>query len=158
MTVPVGRSGLYALVDDRDYELVSGYVWNVMNRPNGVVYARRTYRDDDGRLREQRMHTLITGWTETDHINLDGLDNRRENLRKATHSQNCANRRKPKHGRTSMFKGVHWNTRRQLWIASIMVHKRGLFLGGYPSEIEAAVAYDAAAVKYFGEFALLNLA
>lgn len=155
--VPVGRDGLYALVDDQDYELVSGFTWLIMRRPKGVLYARSRYRDDVGKVREQRMHRLITGWPETDHINLNGLDNRRENLRQANRSQNCANRRKPTHGVTSRFKGVSWDLRNRKWLAMIMVHKRNIYLGRYLSELEAAKAYNDAAAKYFGEFALLNL-
>ncbi len=157
MKVPVGRDGLYALVDEQDYELVSGFSWFTMLRPNGVIYARRQFRGADGKRHEQRMHTLLTGWVETDHINLNGLDNRRENLREADRSQNCANRRKPSHGLTSTFKGVSWDSRRRMWQALIMVHKKNIYLGRHHSELEAARAYNDAAVKHFGEFALLNL-
>jgi HNH endonuclease len=93
---------------------------------------------------------------EIDHINGDCLDNRRENLRKATRSQNMANQ--PKIGGTwsSHYKGVTWFKQRQKWRAQIKIEGRNHHLGLFINEDDAAKAYDEAAFQAFGEFAHLN--
>jgi hypothetical protein len=101
------------------------------------------------------MHKLlIPGVSRIDHRNRDGLDNRRENLRPATQSQNMANSRS--RPGSSLFKGVSWIRRDRRWYASIMFNYRSISLGNYVSEIEAAKAYNAAAIRLFGEYARLN--
>jgi hypothetical protein len=90
-----------------------------------------------------------------DHKNGAGLDNRSENLRKATHSQNTHNSRKIKNT-SSQFRGVSFAKKRGLWETQITVERKKIFLGRFKNEIDAALAYDAAAKKYCGEFARLN--
>lgn len=87
-----------------------------------------------------------------DHINGDSLDNRIENLRAATHSQNSANKKTPKNN-TSGFKGVYYDKTRNRWEASIMVRGKREKLGRYKTPQEAAIAYRDAAVQHFGDFA-----
>ena len=101
-----------------------------------------------------RLVLLARHATLVDHINRDKLDNRRENLRYATQSQQNANKEKF-HGR-SRFKGVHrrWDGRK--WVAQIKVHNRRLSLGCFVDEEDAARAYNRAAREYFGEYACLN--
>jgi hypothetical protein len=91
-----------------------------------------------------------------DHHNHNGLDNRRFNLRLATDSTNQQNARKRITKTTSRFKGVDFVKATGKWRARIAVNGRRLFLGSFDSELEAALAYDAAARKYFGEYACLN--
>jgi len=101
------------------------------------------------------MHRLIMGnpqGMEVDHINGNGLDNRRCNLRVVTTSQNQANQH-ARRGRSS-FKGVF--KQRSRWRARIHVQQKGINLGSFLTEEEAARAYDAAALHYFGEHACLN--
>lgn len=99
------------------------------------------------------MHNLLTGWALVDHVNGDGLDNRRVNLRPATRSQNQGNRRKFL-STASQYKGVTpWAKDKARWIA---VCRRKKVLGVFNSEAEAALAYDAAARQEFGEYAALN--
>ena len=90
-----------------------------------------------------------------DHIDRNGLDNSRANLRPATRSQNCCNRKK-KPGCASKYKGVHINKKLGKWRAAIMFEGNRIFLGDFNTEIDAAQAYDAAAKLYHKEFASLN--
>ena len=92
-----------------------------------------------------------------DHINHNGLDNRKANLRPATSEENNRNRRKSiKRKCHSRFKGVNWNKDQQKWAARICFNRKTKFIGYFNDEIEAAKAYDNAALKYHGEFAVLN--
>jgi hypothetical protein len=142
--------GQWAVVDAADYELVSAFPWRAVRVTGGLVYA-------ETRLRGTRefMHRLIMEChpgEQVDHRNGNGLDNRRRNLRFATHHSNAANRRRVLSA--SGFKGV---TRRgERWRASIMVGKRFISLGSFATPEEAARAYDAAAIEHFGEFACTN--
>lgn len=161
-TVPLSgpaAAGLVALVDDGDYALVSQHRWFIKRdtRPgrDAGPYARANIRTTDGRKTTIGMHTLITGWPRVDHGNHDGLDNRRANLRPATRPQNAANAR-PQQGRSSRFKGVCWDRRTGRWQAKLAANYRSVFLGRFSDEAEAARAYDAAALRVWGEFACLN--
>jgi hypothetical protein len=147
--------GMVALVDPADAELVLRYTWRA-HHSHRTVYARRSLqRRPDGRRPQQYMHTLITGWPLVDHINGDGTDNRRSNLRKATVGQNNANVRK-RIGTSSQYKGVRWRTDTRRWQARIRAARELRHLGFFSDEMDAAVAYDDAARIAFGEFARLN--
>ena len=92
-----------------------------------------------------------------DHINRNSLDNRKANLRPATHAQNVQNRTKNRKGKySSKYKGVTWNCGHRLWQADIKFNGNHIFLGSFDSETGAAKAYDRAAKRYHGEFAVLN--
>jgi len=92
----------------------------------------------------------------TDHINHDGMDNRKDNLRAATHSQNMRHRKKCSGAMYSKYKGVSWKKKSRKWVAQITCEKKAIHLGYFRDEIEAAKAYDRAAIKYHGQFACLN--
>src|SRR6266702_4883120 len=159
-TIPLhgkNAAGRVALVDDADYELVMAHAWHVYehayeNRPrrNNGPYAHANIRQPGGGWIKVRMHRLITGWPRTDHVNHDGLDNQRANLRPATRSQNGANQR-PKTGYTSRYKGVYWPSAGPKWQAAIRVNGRPRKLGSFMVEEDAARAYDAAALAAWGE-------
>lgn len=149
-------SGLIALVDEADYErVVAAGRWHAA--PCGRhVYAQRSVRNPlTRRSTEERLHTFLTGWSLVDHANGDGLDNRRSNLREATHAQNSANSRLSRRS-TSGLKGVTWYKRTSRWRAHITVDQAQRHLGYFDDAAEAARAYDAAALEAFGEFAHIN--
>jgi hypothetical protein len=111
----------------------------------------------DGRLyRAHRVIWLImTGkWPtrQIDHRDMDRANNRWENLREATNGQNQANRRAYANSRSGV-KGVSWDKEKEKWRASIGVGGKVILIGRYDTIAEAKMAYDAAAIKYFGSFA-----
>jgi len=91
-----------------------------------------------------------------DHINQDGMDNRRANLRAVTYSQNMYHRRKRSGAKQSKYKGIYWRKKNRKWQVQITFEKKRIHVGYFRSEIDAAKAYDRAARKYHGEFASLN--
>lgn len=157
LAIPVGDH--VSLIDEADRELVEAYTWRPeYNRAADRVYAYTTIR-----RRAVRLHRLILAppkGIETDHINGNGLDNRRANLRPATTAENSRNIDKPRFrdGRpaSSKYKGVYFHRLARKWGAQIGVNYRRLHLGLYVSEVDAARAYNRAALHYFGEFARLN--
>lgn len=95
-------------------------------------------------------------WPEViDHIDKNKLNNRIENLRECTQRQNSLNQSGSRRS-TSKYKGVSWDKVNKKWLAQIMVHRRGKKLGRFVDELDAARAYNNAALQYFGEFAQLN--
>jgi hypothetical protein len=154
--IPLTR-GSVALVDDEDYDFLMQWKW-VESRGYAI---RRPYmgKKPNGQSRWGKtimMHRVINSTPEgldTDHINRDTLDNRRQNLRSATVSQNMGNQR-PQIGKTSSYKGVYLD--RGMWRAAIQCNKKGKKLGYFLTEEAAAIAYNEAAKKLFGEFARLN--
>lgn len=154
MTVEIPLpSGHVALVDDDDLLLVAGSPWHVHRGSSGILYAVWQPYLGGGRKGARKgrvfMHHRIApplGGMVTDHRNGDGLDNRRQNLRTCTQTQNVRNQR-PRAGR---LKGV--SAARN----GFQVRVAGRYLGYYQTDIEAALAYDHAAKQMFGEFARLN--
>lgn len=147
--------GLVALVDEADHEqVVAAGRWSA-HRDCNTFYATRNARRGDGSYAMVALHTFLTGWPLTDHINGDGLDNRRSNLRPATHAENMRNRRIGSNN-TSGFKGVSLNRRTGRWAACIVADGRRNWLGYHATPEAAARAYDAAARELHGEFAWLN--
>lgn len=155
-TIPLTQ-GKVALIDAADYERVSQYCWRLHER-GGNFYARRAIRVASRKYRYQTLHRfLLDDPSECfiDHINHDGLDNRRSNLRLATPSQNMYNRR-PNRDTSSEYKGVSYAADRGLWRAEIRANGARLNLGQYEAPEDAARAYDSAARRLHGAFAALN--
>ena len=139
-----------ALVDDEVYPILSKHKWYVAKRGYGFYAQRMVNR------KILPMHRLITNapkGLDVDHKNGDTLDNRKENLRLASRSQNEWNRKKQSNN-TSGYKGVIFSE--GIYKARIRVFKKLYYLGGFRDKKKAALAYNVAAKKYHGEFALLN--
>ena len=136
-----------ALIDIEDVERVKNIRWGFHF---GYVVERV-------RGKPRRLHSFIMGdhYTEVDHIDGNRLDNRKKNLRKATRMQNVQNTPKRRNCKTN-YKGVEKLSKGSRWRARITVEKQTINLGTYATEQEAAMAYDMAAMRYFGEFARLN--
>lgn len=154
-TIPLTQ-GKVALVDDADYEAVSQFKWCAL-KIGRRFYAVRNVRRPDGKIANQYMHRfLMPGAPEVDHRDGDGLNNQRNNLRPATSQQNHQGFKSKAAGKTSKFRGVSWRKERQKWRGHIQVDGKFVHLGSFKNEEDAARAYDAAARKYFGEFASPN--
>ena len=144
--------GKVALVDDEDFGCLNQFKWHFCSG-----YASRNITID-GKQVQKIMHRLIMNTPEsmdTHHINHNKLDNRVENLRVCTRSQNQMGR-KPHKGSKSKYKGVCWDKNKSKWLARAKVNNKSKFLGRFKNEEDAALAYNTAALESFGEFALLN--
>lgn len=138
-----------AIVDDEDFGLVSAYKWYFSG--NGYAHCPRV-----GKI--IKMHRLILDppvGMEVDHINGNGLDNRRENIRPCTCSQNQHNTGNRKNN-MSGYKGGCFNKKSARWKAQIRIPGKRFYLGQFQTPLEAAIAYDEGVKKYHGEFARLN--
>lgn len=170
------------LIDDEDFEIVSKYSWSIHKRKGHYLYAitsvdKKTsdmyggyecnsvghYTKKNGEVSEYRrfryrllLHRLILGKStklEIDHVNGNGLDNRKENLRVCEHKHNMYNKKLYKNN-TSGYKGVTKSGNK--WGSSIKHEGRHIHLGNFENKIDAALAYNKAAINYFGEFARIN--
>lgn len=151
--------GKYALVDPEDYERLSKHKWHA-NKGGATFYAVRwAPRKRQKKLTVIYMHRQVLNNPDSefiDHINHNGRDNRKANLRPATRAQNNCNRKKYDNNSYSKYKGVSFQQKNRKWSAQIGLNNKMMFLGYFKKEIDAAKAYDAAARKYHGEFASLN--
>jgi len=155
------------------YDPDTGHLWwtkrfrgRPFDRPAGnldktVGYIRISYKIK-GILKQHKAHRLawflyygVWPKNQIDHINNFRDDNRVLNLREATNFENQANQ-KIRKGGTSKYKGVSWDKKHSFWVAMVMLNYKNIFLGYYPDEEEAALAYNKAALEYFGEFAKIN--
>ncbi len=174
--IPLSKKGkhagkYFAQVDDEDYERVSQFNWHIQICKRKLYASSRVgERGKDGRKKQDLLHRYIMNEfdpnIEIDHKDHDGLNCQKSNMRKSNSIQNGQNRRAKTTG-TSQYKGVRLKkTKFKLlsgeikfcirWNAQITVDKITIELGGFKTEIEAAIAYDNAAKKYFSEFANLN--
>jgi len=146
--------GQVALVDNSDFEWLSKHGWYAHKTASGNFYATR--HGPGPQYKTIKMHQdLLPGVPKVDHANRDTLDNRRRNLRPATHSTNIANSGR-RRDNTSGYKGVGWRKDCGKWIARVRSNGHRRFLGYFSDAVEAAKAYDAEARKQFGEFACVN--
>jgi hypothetical protein len=142
------------LVDNEDVHLLDGNLYVDRDHNKNTCYVKK--RIDGSNV---RLHRLIMGVEDStlvvDHINRNGLDNRRSNLRIVTSQENRFNSRKTHTLKnTSIYKGVQ--KRRNKWIARIGINRGRLFLGYFNTEEEAAKAYDKKALELYGDKAYTN--
>ena len=141
--------GEITFVDDWDFEKLNRHNW----------YCHKGYAVRKGANRSYiAMHRVVLGTPsdrDTDHINRNRLDNRRENLRACTESENQHNTEKPKHN-TSGYKGVYWRKDQNKWIAKIKFQKKEIHIGCFGDFVSAVIAYNRVALRLHGEFAYLN--
>lgn len=155
-SLPLANGGI-ALIDEADAEAVAGFSWRATRRLH-TFYAKAYLGGGREAYVEDYLHRVILcapiGMS-VDHINGNGLDCRRSNLRLVTKSQNLMNQKHIKSS-TSSYKGVR-KTQNGSWTARIVVNRKEFHLGRFVSEQEAALAYNAAAIKHFGQYAALNV-
>ena len=149
--------GYHVMVDVEDFERLNISKWHVSGN-HGKYYAVNS--------RMQRMHRLLmkdelrkyAGKCKmfVDHINGNGLDNRKANLRVVTPTQNSWNSKNGMNRGKSKYKGVEWHKHSKRWVAVLSMHGKKIHVGTFTDDKEAARAYDRAAKKYRGKYAVLN--
>lgn len=167
------KGGFYALIDDADLEKAARHRWHLKQKASapGRYYAQTTIRLTRGAAGKKtglQLHRFLVDAPPgaiVDHVNGDGLDNRRENLRLTTCRGNSSNVVHSKNRKRGGYKGVSWNSNAGKWEAGIAAgeirangKRKRLYLGLFVDPADAARAYDEAALKYFGEFAAPNFA
>lgn len=157
-TIPLS-GGYTAIVDDDDYERVCRYKWYPQYLNGEVRYAKHASVKNCYHT-QFSLHRFIMGCKKgdgkvVDHINGNGLDNRKCNLRICTQAKNRLNAR-GKVKSTSRYKGVSWNTRQRKWYATTRYNGKYRLIGTFDDEEEAAIAYNVAVQLFYGEYAYLN--
>lgn len=149
--------GYIAIVDDEDFDFVNQWKWSTIDSsPTGVCYAERGYTDkESGKIKHISMHRLIMDMIDSeltvDHIDGNGLNNQRKNLRPATKQQQAINR-PLRSDNKSGHKGVYWFKSCNKWRAQIKVDGKRKSLGLYEDIEDAIKAYETAAELYYGEW------
>jgi len=144
--------GKFAIVDAEDYNRLAKYKWSCQKDRNNY-YASRA--NGNTRIFMHREIMKAPKGLQVDHINRNGLNNRKSNLRLCTHAENVHNSRPMRNG-SSQYKGVCWHKCKKKWCVSISKSGKRTYLGHFDDEMEAGVAYDRKAEELFGEFAYLN--
>lgn len=141
------NSDLVAYIDKEDYELVKAYTWNIRDRDNGYSGYKSISTRINGKT--VTLCSLLTGYAYCDHVDRNPLNNRRNNLREATHTENMRNCSKRKDN-TSGYIGVTWSKQSNMWEAQLTINKKCLHLGKFSDKIDALKTRLEAELKYFG--------
>lgn len=144
--------GQIAIVDAADYEWLMQWKWYAYKGKTTWYAARK----EQGMVWMHRFILRPEPEMFVDHINRDGLDNRRANLRFATAQQNHFNRSVSARNKSG-YKGVHWSDHHKKWVAQIRSNGKSCVLGRFDTAEEAARVYDEAAKSLHGEYACLNM-
>lgn len=150
--------GRVALVDIEDFEELNKYKWQ--SHRNHASRHKAVTKKPDGKwcyitILMHRFIMKAKKGQEIDHVNGNGLDNRKVNLRFCTRSQNCSN--SVKKNKSKKYKGIYFRDRSGgSWEVMVIFKRQRHFIGIFKNEKEAALAYNEAAKKYHGEFAKLN--
>lgn len=145
--------GKYALVDDEDFKNLSQFNWCI----SFYGYAVRRFAGSKSKI--VWMHREIMNppkEMEIDHKDNNPLNNQKSNLRIATHSENSKNHKLSKNNKVG-YKGIHWREDAKKWRTQIIFNYKKIHLGYFKDKKEAALIYNQAAKKYFGQFAKLNV-
>jgi hypothetical protein len=137
-----------ALIDDEDFGRVNKYNWFLGANGRYVMTSKGLY-----------LHRFIMDCPKkmyVDHIDHNGLNNQKVNLRLCTQQQNCFNQSKQKRANSSIYKGVSWVKNNNKWLAKIKINQKKIHIGLFEIERHAAMAYDIWAKELFGKFARLN--
>lgn len=140
------------MVDIDDYDLVKEYQWHIENSREGLQYGQAS---TNGKLPTKtiRIHRLIVPNSfQIDHINHNGLDNRRKNLRACNNRENNCNKNFSKKLPKSGYTGIRYNDKSKSYYVRIMVNKKEISLGHFKSLDEAIDARRKGEIKYFGIF------
>ena len=153
--------GKYVIVDTDDFERLNKHKWHIRKFKNTYYAGRSVSLSENKKRHNIEMHREIIDTPYpliVDHINSKGWDNRKANLRPVTRAQNTLNRPyifKTKNS-PSKYKGVTWHKSQKKWSVTLCHNKKRKSVGYFHDELEAAKAYDKAAKKFHGEFAVLN--
>jgi hypothetical protein len=151
--------GKFAIVDEKDYKELNKHKWSASKIKTCYYATRREWTKKIQKYREIKMHRQVLNAPDdkfVDHINHNGLDNRRVNLRIVTAWQNNLNKRKQKKQSSSRYKGVSIKKGTGKWISTIHYKGSQIYIGRFDDEEAAARAYDEKAKELFGEYACLN--
>jgi len=160
--IQLGNNQGVVLVDDEDYEELIKFNWTVDKRSTGNYAKRMRLRSEEHPTKKIYMHRQLMGFPNcyVDHRDHNTLNNQKQNLRVCIPTDSNRNRNKQtSYGgklTLSKYKGVTYNKGTRSWQAQIRMNDRTTRIGGYASEIEAAIAYNEEAKAMFGEFAVLN--
>ena len=150
--------GKFAMIDDKDYKLLSQFKWYASKSHYGGYVAQHSYIENK-RHRTILMHRMITDALPNmtvDHKNHNRLDNQKHNLRVCTNAQNNYNRG-PKRNSTSKYKGVYLLKQSNNWCSQITKKGKIEYLGTFKTQEDAAKAYDKVALELFGNYAYINI-
>ena len=152
--IKLGKKDLFALCDDDDYEKLSLFKWYAIPSGRSIYAVMIRWNKETRKTENTYMHRMVMNPSKNqfvDHIDHDCLNNQKSNLRICTHRENIRNRR-PMIGK---YLGVYKNGNEK-YNAYIHTDDKRIYLGRYSNEEDAALAYNNAAIKHYGEFANLN--